>query len=194
MGLVAIWCMHYVGNRGIILGNGDARIQLVYSSGYTALSSIIPIVALFIAFAIADRRHRGKKFLMFALVLSGICAGLAIVGMHYTANLGVSNYHIDFDHRYVGGAIIIACAACVLALTLIFMLQDLWINFFYMRLVCALVIAGAVTGMHYEGTVGTSYRLKYALNGSGTNGLRNTNVITAVVIVSIESRTSIKQN
>jgi len=175
--------MHYVGNRGIILGGGDPRLQLVYNNGYTALSSIIPIVALFIAFTIADRRHRGKKFLLASLVLAGVCAGLAIVGMHYTANLGVINYDIQFDHKYVGGAILIACSACVLALALIFMLQDLWINYFYMRIVCALVLAGAVTGMHYEGTVGTSYKLKYAAD-TGSNGLRNTNVVTAVVIVS----------
>jgi len=87
MGLVAIWCMHYVGNRGIILGGGDPRLQLVYNPGYTALSSFIPIIALFVAFTIADRRHRGKKFLLTALVLSGIVAGLAVVGMHYTGTI-----------------------------------------------------------------------------------------------------------
>ncbi|KAI7567699.1 hypothetical protein KC319_g20380, partial [Hortaea werneckii] len=38
MGLVGIWCMHFIGNRAIILGAGEARIQLVYNAGYTTLS------------------------------------------------------------------------------------------------------------------------------------------------------------
>lgn len=30
-GLVAIWCMHFVGNRAIVLGDGEDAIQLYYS-------------------------------------------------------------------------------------------------------------------------------------------------------------------
>ncbi len=182
MGLIAIWCMHYVGNQAIVLGNGEAAIQLMYNPGFTALSSFIPVIALFAAFNVADLRYRGKRSLLSSLFVSGVIAGLATVGMHYIGNLGVSNYYIAFDLKSVGGAIGIACALCVGALALIFMLQELWLDKLQWRLVGAVMIAGAVSGMHFEASKGTLYRLAYRMEDMTDS--RNTNVIIATVLVS----------
>src|SRR5438045_1307552 len=38
MGGIAIWCMHYISNRAIVLGNAQFGIQIAYSPRYTALS------------------------------------------------------------------------------------------------------------------------------------------------------------
>lgn len=47
MGGIAIWCMHYIGNRAIVLGGGLDPLQIQYSSGFTALSvSCMILVAM----------------------------------------------------------------------------------------------------------------------------------------------------
>ncbi|KAI9728754.1 MAG: hypothetical protein M1828_002860 [Chrysothrix sp. TS-e1954] len=180
MGLVAIWCMHYVGNRAIALGTGCAELQLVYSPLFTALSSVIPVVALSGAFALSNVRYRGKQARVFSLLGSGITAGMAIVGMHYVGDLGVSNYHVSFFPSYVGGAIAIACTVSTATLFLIFMLQDFWWNTFAWRICCAIFLAGAVSGMHFEASMGTTYRLKHMELGSSRS--RDTNVIVATIL------------
>lgn len=35
MGGIGIWCMHFIGNRAIVLGDGAAQIQIVYSVTFT---------------------------------------------------------------------------------------------------------------------------------------------------------------
>ncbi|KAF3070878.1 hypothetical protein GL218_00661 [Daldinia childiae] len=38
MGGISIWCMHFVGNHAIILGEGEPELRINYSSRYSALS------------------------------------------------------------------------------------------------------------------------------------------------------------
>lgn len=175
--------MHYVGNRAIILGDGAPDLQLVYNPGYTALSTFLPIIAMVVAFTIADIRHRGhcRRFVA-SLVISGVFAGCAVVAMHYTGDLGVANYHIQFQSSHIGGAVIIACVTCVTALALIFVLQDRWISILPYRLFAAAVLAGGVSAMHFVATMGTTYRLKY--RSPDGHRSRDTNLILAVVFVS----------
>jgi len=106
--------------------------------------------------------------------------------MHYIGNLGIKNYSVVFSPAHIGGAVAIACFSCVGVLSLFFMLQDLWLNRFIYRLCCAGVIALAVTSMHFEASVATKYRLKFA--GRGHAGDRNTNVIVATVLVSVRGK------
>ncbi|KAK8078399.1 hypothetical protein PG996_004569 [Apiospora saccharicola] len=42
MGGIAIWCMHYIGNRAIELADGQLELQIAYSAGFTALSFSSP--------------------------------------------------------------------------------------------------------------------------------------------------------
>jgi len=181
MALVGIWAMHYIGNRAIVMGDGSSELQLVYNAGFTALSVFVPVGVLLIAFLIAGMRLKGKKTLPISLVVSGILSGLAVVGMHYIGNLGIRNYSVVFSPSHIAGAVIIACVSCVAVLSLFFMLQDLWLDKFLYRLFCAVIIAIAVTGMHFEASVATQYQLQ---NFDGANyGGRNTNIIIATVLV-----------
>lgn len=50
MGGIGIWCMHFIGNRAIVLGDGAAQIQIVYSVTFTGVSFILPVVVLLTAF------------------------------------------------------------------------------------------------------------------------------------------------
>lgn len=84
MGGVAIWAMHYIGNRAIILypfSPGMDGLQLSYSAGFTALSFFVPIVFLLLAYLLigTDSETVGWP----RLVTGGTFAGLSICGMHY---------------------------------------------------------------------------------------------------------------
>jgi len=173
--------MHFVGNRAIILGDGSSEIQLYYNPGFTALSAFLPIIFLFCGLTTVEVRKPGQRFFWPALVVAGIVAGLAITGMHYVGNFGISNYRLRFPAGYVIGAAAIAICASIASLTLFFYFKERWINSLPRRLVCACLLAGAVSGMHWVATVGTSYTLINATTTHSSNG-RNTNLIVAIVI------------
>ncbi|EON68873.1 hypothetical protein W97_08131 [Coniosporium apollinis CBS 100218] len=177
-GLVAIWCMHFVGNRAIILGDGCQEIQLYYNPSFTALSVFLPIIFLFFGFALAERFNRSKTAMYSSLVGSGTAAGLAITGMHYVGNFGTRNYSLANNTGYIVGAAAIAVVACWVALTVFFHWKEHWINSWWRRALCACVLAGAVSGMHWTATVGTTYTLKSYHTGNGQH--RNTNLIIAI--------------
>lgn len=181
-GLVAIWCMHFVGNKAIVMGDGRRELQLSYNSRYTALSAVLPVFGLYLGFSVVDRYERSKRFLHPALFVTGLTAGLSIMGMHYIGNLGTSNYHLHNNLKNILGAAAIAVFDCWFAFTLFFHLREHWINFWWLRLPCAAILAAAVSGMHWTAAVGTTYRL-WVLQG-GSSQSQNLNVILACVLVS----------
>ncbi|KAI9714396.1 MAG: hypothetical protein M1820_000357 [Bogoriella megaspora] len=184
MGLVGIWCMHFVGNRAIILANGQVPFQLVYSPGFTAVSVFLPIIFLFIGFSIADResqKHRNRARLAIFLTIAGVAAGLSIVGMHYVGNFGIMNYKLEYSPKYIGGAIIVAVVDASGALVFFFSMKELWINNWWSRLVTAIFLAVAVSGMHWVASVGVKYSLKKVPAPDAGNG-RNINLIIAVAL------------
>jgi len=181
MGLIAIWCMHFVGNRSVVLGNGEAELQLEYSPGYTILSCILPVLGLSVAFYIAELRISSKLLRRFLDVLTGVLAGTSIVGMHYCGNVGTSNYNLHYPARYIVAAAIIAIGDCIIALMLFFYFKEHWINVFWKRLCIAMMLSVAVCGMHYTATVGCTYRLISLSNASSS---RNVPFIVAGALVS----------
>ena len=178
MGLVGIWCMHFIGNRAIILGDGSARIQLVYNAGYTTLSVFLPIVGLTIAFSAAECSSKSKTLHWLSLVCTGVLAGLSVVGMHYIGNFGVTNYALQYRPRFLAASIIIAIGDCVLVLILFYTLREKWISSWWKRLLCAMLLAGGVCAMHFTASTGCIYRLQ-RYNGPNAINSRNTQVAAA---------------
>jgi NO-binding membrane sensor protein with MHYT domain len=82
--------MHFIGNRAIVLGNGDPSIQLVYASNWTVLSVFLPVIGLTIAFSAAEFSSSSPILHWAALTCTGIFAGMSVCGMHY---LGKSGQH-----------------------------------------------------------------------------------------------------
>ena len=80
MGGVAIWSMHYIGNRGVVLFGGESDLQLSYGAGFTITSFFIPIVVLLLAYGVIGG---GEHLQFWRLSLGGTFAGTAICGMHY---------------------------------------------------------------------------------------------------------------
>lgn len=175
MGLIGVWCMHFIGNRAIVLGHGESDQQLIYSPGWTFLSCILPVLGLAIAFYIAELGIKSFIFRRLLDIVSGVLAGLSIVGMHYVGNLGALNYTLAYPARYIVAACIIAVGDCIIALALFFYFKEKWIGVFWKRLLCAFLLAIAVCGMHYTASIGCTYRLR--VDGLSTSSGRNIAVI-----------------
>ena len=181
MGLIGIWCMHFIGNRAIKLHDNDPDLQLVYSPGYTGLSVALPIFGLMIAFANAEVNVRQPWIHLLSLVITGILAGLSVVGMHYVGNFGITNYKLQYQSGNLAGSIILAIGDCLTVLLLFYRWREQWINAWWRRALCAAVLAGGVSAMHFTASVGCSYTL-VSYNTVAAVKSRNLQVIIAGVL------------
>lgn len=178
MGLVGIWCMHFIGNRAIVLGDGAWDLQLVYNPGFTTLSVFLPIIGLTIAFSAAEYRTKSKITHWLSLVCTGIFAGLSIVGMHYIGNFGISNYKLNYKARFLAASTIIAIGDCMVVLILFYTLRERWISSWWKRLACAFLLAGGVSAMHFTASTQCIYTLQH-YNNPGAIRSRNVQVAVA---------------
>ncbi|KAI6854615.1 hypothetical protein KC323_g8702 [Hortaea werneckii] len=177
LGLVGIWCMHFIGNRAIVLGDGEPKIQLVYNAGYTALSVFLPIIGLTLAFSAAEFPTNSRPLHWCLLVCTSIFAGFSVVGMHYIGNFGIMNYKLTYAHRFVAGSIIIAIGDCMLVLNMFYTLRERWISSWWKRLLCAMLLAGGVCAMHFTASAGCIYTLR---NYDGPHAIQSRNTQAAV--------------
>lgn len=186
MGGIAIWCMHYIGNRAIVLAAGQDELQIAYNPGFTALSFFVPITVLLAAFAAIGS---GDQVSIFRVSAGGALAGSAICGMHYLGQAGISNYTSVYDIRNIVGSAVVAVVASIVALSVFFVLRATWTNSWWKRSLCAIALAGAVSGMHWLASVGTEYRLNRVLSTSPSSNISR-NAIVIVVIVLVGDRSS----
>ena len=180
MGGIAIWCMHFISNRAIVLAGGQTAIQIAYSPGFTTLSFFVPILVLLTAFTALGSDDRVS---LVRVAVGGILAGLAICGMHYLGQAGISNYISVYSVGHVIGSAVVAVVASIVALSVFFVLRATWTNSWWKRALCAIILAGAVFGMHWLASVGTQYRLKHANLSSPHNISRDSTVIVVIVLV-----------
>ncbi|RDA85022.1 hypothetical protein CP532_4592 [Ophiocordyceps camponoti-leonardi (nom. inval.)] len=180
MGGIAIWSMHFIGNRAIFIFDGREDLQIAYSTGMTVLSLIVPIFVLVVAFLATSINGRIR---LWRIYIAGFSSGGAICGMHYLADASISNYQACYKVGYVAGATVIAVVASTAALTLFFVFETAWKVVWWKRLGCAMVLAGAVSGMHWCAAVGTSYKLLRTHNLQ--NGMSRQETLIMVICLSI---------
>ncbi|KAK5653669.1 hypothetical protein OQA88_8699 [Cercophora sp. LCS_1] len=180
MGGVAIWCMHFIGNRATVLLNGEPGAQIAYSPGVTVASLFVPICVLFIAFYVVTLSNRINWW---RIGVSGTLSGAAICGMHYLGNAAISNYTCVYTPGSIAGAVVIAAVASTVALALFFVFRTAWTHSWWKRIGCAIVLASAVSGMHWCAALGTSWIMKKA-DHARDDDMRNTTLI-AVSCLSI---------
>lgn len=179
MGAVAIWSMHYIGNRAITMLQGQRDLQIEYSPGFTAGSFFLAIGVVALAFYFFNVSHSVN---FTGTVVGGLLTGAAVCGMHYMGQGGITNYQVSYDYKYVLGSAIIAVAATTISLGIFFYLKSIWTNSWVKRVLCASVLAVAVSGMHWVATVGTTYRYRTIDHGIGGLG-RQTTVIIVLCLV-----------
>jgi NO-binding membrane sensor protein with MHYT domain len=176
MGGIGIFSMHYLSNRAVVLGDGD----IAYNPAYTALSMFVPIIALLVAFITVGSN---EKVSWMRVCLGGALAGLAIVGMHFLAQAGISNYTVEYQVGNVAGSGIIAIIATITTLYAFFLLRATWTASWWKRAFIAILLAGSVSGTHWVAELGTQYRLKQANNSADQTMSRSTTVIVVIVLV-----------
>ena len=181
MGGVGIWCMHFIGNRAIVLGNGESNIQIMYSMTFTGVSFVLPVVVLLAAFyAIGTSEKAGYLRIM----TGGVLTGSSVCGMHYIGQLGIANYHCSYRAANVAGAAVIAVFASTVALSVFFRWRATWTDSWWRRGICGCMLAAAVSGMHWTAAVGTSYRNHDESVKKGGQLSRTQTVIICSVLVS----------
>lgn len=143
LGGIGIWGMHFIGMLA-------QRIPFVvgYDISLTILSFL---VAVFFAGAALWYVGHGRYGTQRCLA-GGVLAGVGVAGMHY---IGMSAMRMpaifSWSEPLVVASVVIAVAAASAALWLAFSVQREW-----HRVVAALVMAGAVCGMHYTGAAAGS--------------------------------------
>lgn len=154
-------------------------MQLAYAPGFTTLSVFLPVIGLTAAFAAAEYRTSKPIHHWLALSVTGIIAGLSIVGMHYIGNLGTSNYKLQYNPKFLAAAFIIAEGDCLLVLVLFYTWREAWINSWWKRLFCAAFLAAGVSAMHFTASVGCRYIFQH-YTAAGRN--RDVQVLIAGIL------------
>lgn len=181
MGGISIWSMHFIGDRAISLGDDQPQLQIVYSAGFTMISFFVPVLVVLLAFASVGSNDTMNTT---RVVLGGALTGFAVCGMHYLAQAGISNYECLYPIPFVVGAFIIAVSASIAALCVFFLYRLSWDTRWWRRPICAIVLASAVSGMHWITSIGTQYRLKGWGPSTTGNLSRASTVIIVLVLVS----------
>lgn len=163
--------------------DGQDELQIAYSTGLTVSSLFVPILVLLLAFLGVTGNGQIRWW---RIVLAGVLSGGAICGMHYLGNASISNYSSVYEIAYVVGSVIIAVSASTIALYVFFVFETAWKNVWWKRLGCAMVLAGAVSGMHWCAAVGTSYRLRH-IHDLGQIVSRNDSMIVVICLVCIST-------
>ncbi|KAK4141468.1 uncharacterized protein C8A04DRAFT_14059 [Dichotomopilus funicola] len=182
MGGVSIWSMHYIGNRATTLLHGEPNLQIAYSVGVTVASFFVPIFVLLVAFFVVTSTSSSRNnnhVSWWRVTMAGTLSGGAISGMHYLGNASISNYRCDYIPAFVASATVIAAVASTVALTLFFVFKSAWTNSWWKRVGCAVVLAGAVSGMHWCAVMGTQYTLLHVGSTNDTSSRNTTVIVTA---------------
>ncbi|KJZ72787.1 hypothetical protein HIM_07862 [Hirsutella minnesotensis 3608] len=180
MGGIAIWAMHYIGNRAIVILNGEPELQIAYSTCLTVVSLFVPLVAQFLAFFLISSHGR---VCWVRIILSGALSGATLVGMHYLADASIRNYRPVYSPGYVVGASLIAVIANITVLACFFVFEAAWTNVWWRRIWSANVLAGAVSGVHWCAASGTKYRLLHLYQPA--DGMSRNSSLIAVICLSV---------
>ncbi|HEY8288442.1 MAG TPA: MHYT domain-containing protein [Acetobacteraceae bacterium] len=163
-----IWSMHFVAMLAFVM-----PMPVAYGIGRTVLSLVIAIVLTGVAFAIVSRGRAGWA----QVALAGLLMGVGICSMHY---IGMSAMRMDasinYDGAMVGLSCVIAGGASIIGLWLAFKTTSL-----SQRVVAALVMGIAVSGMHYTGMAAATFTMAHsAAAGPGSSALAQVSLAIAV--------------
>ncbi|MEA2778637.1 MAG: hypothetical protein QOK29_181, partial [Rhodospirillaceae bacterium] len=163
-----IWSMHFIGMLAFIM-----PMPMSYDIELTSLSLVLAIFVTSGGFHVISRRSASPL----SLVLSGIFMGLGIVAMHYTGMAAMRGHaEISYDRLFVALSVVIAIGAATAALWLAFRTRN-----HGQKLVAALVMGLAISGMHYTGMRAAIFTAHNPTNEAEINGsLDQTNLALAI--------------
>ena len=163
-----IWSMHFVAMLAFIMPT-----SVSYDIGSTALSLVVAILVTGVAFYVISRQSVSPL----RLVLSGIFMGLGIAAMHYTGMAAMTGHaELSYDRLYVALSLLIAIGASTAALWLAFRTTDLG-----QKVVAAVVMGLAISGMHYTAMWGTIFTAHVPLHEAQGNASLDQTTLALVV-------------
>ena len=166
-----IWSMHFIAMLAFFM-----PMPVSYDLGLTVLSLVVAIgVTGFGFFTIGTRQETALGF-----ILSGIFMGIGIVSMHYT---GMAAMRMAADIRYdpvlVALSVFIAIGASIAALSLAFRTNVTW-----QRLLSAVVMGSAISGMHYTGMAAATFITQPGVHeASGVHALAQTDLALSIATI-----------
>ena len=171
------WAMHFIGMLAFRL-----PCQVSYDTGITLLSILPGILASLVALRLISSPSCTHS----RLFISSLLLGLGIGVMHYT---GMAALQLDglvrYDPFLFGVSIFVAVALAWLALALHIRLQkQKLIARHWLRLISALVLGGAVSGMHYT-AMAAAYFLSDGIPNQVDSMLHPTLLATMVSAVTL---------
>jgi NO-binding membrane sensor protein with MHYT domain len=131
--------------------------------------------------------YRSSEVQWWRVFISGFLSGGAICGMHYLGDAAISNYRCRYVTANVVGAAIIAVTASTVALSLFFVFRAAWTNSWLRRMGCMVLLAGAVSGMHWCASLSTQFVLLETAVGDSDSGSRNTTTIVVICLAAAAS-------
>lgn len=151
------------------------------------ISLFLPILVLGLAFLVSsdDRTQWWRTG------LAGVLAGAAVCGMHYLGNASIENYRCEYRLATIIGAAVIAVVASTTALAVFFVLQAAWKAAWWRKILCAMLLAAGVSGMHWCAAAGTKYRLLHLHTGKNDMS-RGTTITIVICLVSISNSHALK--
>ena len=174
---IGIWAMHFIGMLAMNL-----PMNMRYDVNLTILSLLLAIVSAMLAFAQAVS---GSHLTARRLVTGTLILGSGIVGMHYTGMAALRfSPSLSWNLSLVALSVAIAFAASGVALWLAFHLRQDERGSLQMRMLAALVMGGAIAGMHYVGMAAAQFTASGTMmhQGASDEGLA---VWVTVVTLSI---------
>lgn len=183
MGGIGIWCMHFIGNRAIVIGDGAEENQIIYNGGFTGFSFLLPVMIIFLAFYAVSS---GEKAGYIRILTGGILTGSSVCGMHYVGQLGIKNYACTYNAVNIVLSAAIAIFSSTIALGNFFRWRATWTNNWWRRGACACLLAAAISGMHWTATVGTRYHENNRSTTHYAQRSRSQVVIVCTVLVRLD--------
>ncbi|OCF45068.1 hypothetical protein I317_01119 [Kwoniella heveanensis CBS 569] len=121
------------------------------------------------------------------ILITGTIAGCGVAGMHYIGQASITGLpYIAYTPSYVVGSIIIACGAVIIALYIMFiMLRPKLKHTWFSKICVALILAVAVTCMHFCGMMGTLYAWPVGRGISRHSKLTGTNVVITGIVAAL---------
>jgi NO-binding membrane sensor protein with MHYT domain len=172
--------MHFIGNRAIVVGNGEPSVQIVYNVSFTGTSFALPVIVLLVAFYSVGVEETASYL---HILTGGLLTGSSVCGMHYVGQLGIANYQCSYRPANVIGSAIIAIFSSTTAMGIFFRWKATWTDSWWRRGICACLLSAAVSGMHWTAAIGTIYHERDQSMTYGMQSSRSQVVIICAVLV-----------
>jgi NO-binding membrane sensor protein with MHYT domain len=140
-----IWSMHFIGMLAL-----DIEFPVTYAPGMTLLSLLIAIGAISLGLQIIRAKASWVR-----ICHAGTTVGLGVGAMHYIGMAGVRfSGSLAYTPSLWSLSLLVGIAAATAALWLSLTVQEKW-----QRVISALIMGGAICGMHYTGMAATVFHV-----------------------------------